>query len=143
METGMLQIEVELINEKAKFKSAVRENAAIIMDYIPPIGDGDGYMPLELFLMSFASCSGVSVASLLRKMRKTITGLKISATGKRRDLHPTGFERIKLGFEVKSRDIERVDLEKVISMAEEEYCPIWAMIRNNVVVEWEIEIIRD
>lgn len=136
-----MDIQVELINQKVKFKTSSRENEAIIIDYIPPVGDGEGYMPLELLLISLASCSGSTVATLLRKMRKNITGFKVNAIGTRREEHPTGFKEIKLIFKVESNDIEISDVEKAIKMSEETFCPVWCMLKNNVEITWDISII--
>ncbi|MGE5473873.1 MAG: OsmC family protein [Ignavibacteriales bacterium] len=136
-----MDIQVELINQKVKFKTSARENEAIIIDYIPLVGDGEGYMPLELLLISLASCSGSTVATLLRKMRKNITGFKVNAIGTRREEHPTGFKEIKLIFKVESNDIEISDVEKAIKMSEETFCPVWCMLKNNVEITWDISII--
>jgi len=143
MPNEKLETLVELVNEKVKFKSVTRENEIITIDYIPPLGDGEGYMPLELFLMSFASCSGATVVTLLRKMRKNVAGLKVNAIGTRKEEHPTGFKEIKLIFEVKSNDTEKVDVEKAIRMSEETFCPVWSMMKNNVEVTWDISIIAE
>lgn len=48
----------ELLNGKMMFKGTAGENPPIVTDYIPPMGDGKGYMPLELFLISLSSCLG-------------------------------------------------------------------------------------
>ena len=82
-----------LINHKVKFSGISRDNEEIIIDYVKPVGDGDGYTSLELFLISLATCSGTSVLSLLRRMQKDVSGLKVSACGERREVHPTYFKK--------------------------------------------------
>ena len=131
-----------LINDKVKFSGVSRENGQIIVDYVKPIGGGEGYTPLELFLVSIATCSGTSVSLMLRRMNKDITGLKVTTYGERREEHPTYFKKILIHFELKSRDVEAPDIEKVIKVSEESICPVWNMVKNNVEVNSEYEIIR-
>jgi len=138
----ILETEVTLINDKLKFSAKAQSNPEIILDYIPPLGDGEGYMPLELLLISLASCSASTVAPLLRKFQKDVSGLTVSAKGVRRETHPTSFETITLNFTLKSKDSQEADMQKVIQMSEDKYCPVWAMLKNNVDIKTQFKIIQ-
>ena len=139
--TEPLEISVRLTNQKVQFSAVAKSNPAITVDYVPPLGDGQGYMPLELLPISLAACSGATVVTLLRKMKKTLSGLEIKAKGLRRDQHPTSFQQIFLAIIVKSKDTRDSDLQKAIQLSEESYCPVWAMLKNNVEVLSEYRII--
>ncbi|MDD5016479.1 MAG: OsmC family protein [Eubacteriales bacterium] len=141
--SGFLEASVELIGDKMMFEGKAGDFPPVITDYIPPLGEGKGYMPLQLFLISFASCTGGSIAPFLRRMGKHVAGLTISAKGVRREQHPTGFESITLDIRLVSDDVTDEDLKKVLTMAEETYCPVWAMIKNNVKVSTTYEIIAE
>lgn len=91
-----LTVTADLINDKVKFSGVSRYNNEIIIDSV----DGDGYTPLELFLMSLATCSGMNLALLLRKMNKNVSKLKVIASGERRVTYPTYFKSIHLIFEI-------------------------------------------
>ncbi len=91
-----LKVTVSSTNQKLGYTGELRSLPPITIDYIPPLGDGQGYLPLELLLMSLASCSGGVVGLLLRKMGKTVAGIKVNAKGSRRDRHPTSFQSIVL-----------------------------------------------
>jgi putative redox protein len=130
--TEQLHASVELVNDKMRFVGAARDNPAIATDYPAPLGDGEGYTSLELLLMSLASCSGGTVASLLLKMRRNVSGLTVHATGIRREQHPTCFRTITLEFLLQSPDVSDAEMQKAIALAEVSYCPVWAMIRGNV-----------
>ena len=136
-----LEITVDLTNQKVQFTGVAGSNAAIAIDYTPPLGDGQGYMPLELLLISLAACSGATVATLLRRMRKNISGLKVKAKGLRREVHPTSFHTIFLEFMLNSEDAAAADIQKAIQLSEESYCPVWAMLKNNVEITYEYKII--
>jgi putative redox protein len=113
----------------------------IAFDFKPPIGDGQGYNGLELLLMSFAGCSGTAIAYLLRKMGKSISGLKVNAKGIRRDQPPIKFESVFLEFILNSKDTKDADIQKAIQLAEDSVCPVWQMVKNNVEVTTEYKII--
>lgn len=121
-----------LTNQKLQFKGNAADNPSITIDYLPPLGDGEGYMPLQLLLISLASCSGSTVVTLLRKMNKDVSGLKVTALGERRTEHPTGFKTIQLSFAVKSENIDETAIEKAIQLSEQTFCPVWAMLKNSV-----------
>ena len=137
-----LSVTASLINEKVKFKGVSGSKPEVILDYTPPIGDGEGYTSLELFLVSLASCSGTAIAMLLRKMKRDVSGLSISVKGDRREQHPTYFEKIHLEFSLISKDAEAADLEKAVRLSEESICPVWNMIKNNVEISYEYNIAR-
>jgi putative redox protein len=131
---------ITLVNDKLHFISHVGENEPISIDYTPPLGDNLGYTSLELFLLSLSSCVGSSVLTILRKMRKTITGFEIHSRGIRRKEHPTCFKSIHLTIDLKSDDTTEEDLNKVIKLSEDTYCPVWAMIKGIVEVEIKYKI---
>lgn len=132
--TDLLEIEVTLTNDKVQFTGVSKSNPAITFDYKPPLGDGQGYTGLELFLMSFAACSGTTIVALLRDMGKNISGFKVNAKGIRRDQHPTSFEKIILDFMLHSQNAEDADFQKAVQLSEDSFCPVWAMLKNNVEV---------
>jgi len=134
MKADEMEVAVRLTNQKVQFTGGARSNPDIVMDYFPPLGDGQGYTGLELLLMSLAACSGTSVVYLLRKMGKNVQGLNIHAKGIRRDAHPTSFRQIYLEFTITSGDVKDQDIQKAIKLSEESLCPVWAMLKNSVEV---------
>ncbi|MEW6600291.1 MAG: OsmC family protein [Nitrospirota bacterium] len=136
-----LEVTVDSTNQRMGFTSALRSLPPIAMDYIPPLGDGQGYTPLELLLMSLSACSGSTVSLLLRKAGKNILDVKVTARGTRREQHPTSFQSIALKFNLTSADITDADVQKAIRMSEESVCPVWAMLKNSVEITTEYKII--
>lgn len=136
-----LNASITLVNEKLHFIASVDNNEPISIDYTPPLGDNLGYTSLELLLLSLSSCIGSSVLTFLRKMRKTITGFEIHSRGIRREEHPTCFKNIILTIDLKSSDTSEEDLNNVLRLSEETYCPVWAMLKGNVEIEIKYNII--
>ncbi len=138
-----LEVMVSSTNQKLGYTGSLRDHPPIPIDYIPPLGDGRGYTPLEMLLMSLGACSGGTIGLLLRKMGRTVTGITVNAKGTRREQHPTSFTSIHLEFIVTSADAKDSDLQKSIKLAEESVCPVWAMVKGNAEITAEYRIIAD
>lgn len=130
----ILKAKIRLKNDKLRFSSASPGKYEIITDYLPPYGEGDGYYPMELFLVALGTCAGGTILSLVRKFGKTIKSYKVHMSGEERDEHPRSFSVIHMDIYVKSPDATLADFEKANVMTEKKYCPVWAMIRGNVEV---------
>lgn len=126
--------------EKTQLKGKGHTDHEVMIDYIPPLGNDDGFMPTELLLISLAGCSGHTVMFLLQKMGKTLEGLDVQAVGQRREEHPTVFTDIELQYRFKGDQLDAPTVEKAISLSEETYCPVWAMLKNSVSISWTYTI---
>ena len=138
------EVTVHLTNRKIQLTGVSKTNPdrPIIFDYKPPIGDGKGYNGLELLLMSLSGCSATALVYLLRKMGKTVSGLEVKAKGLRREQPPIKFEKIFLEFIVNSKDAKDSNIQKALQLAEQSVCPVWQMVKNNVEVIAEYQIIE-
>lgn len=136
------QVNVTVGNLRGKAHLTGKGHTAheVAIDYLPPFGGDDGFMSLELLLISLASCSGHSVQFLLGRMGKQVDDIEVQATGTRRDEHPTMITHIELRFCVKGQDLDVPTVEKALHLTEETYCPVWAMLKGNVEISWQISI---
>lgn len=133
---------IKLVNDKLHFMGSVENNEPISIDYISPLGDELGYTSLELFLLSFSSCIGSALLTFLRRMQKIITHFEIQAQGMRNEEHPTGFKTIHLNICITSPNVSEEDVQKVLALAEDKYCPVWSMIKGNTIVESVVTITK-
>jgi len=130
-----LNSSITLVNDRLHFKGCAGSNEPVSIDYFPPLGDNAGYTSLELLLLSLSSCMGSAVLTFLRRMKKSITGCEIRAE------HPTGFKTIHVMINLKSPDVTNEDLDKVLKLSEETYCPVWSMLKGNVEINVKYKII--
>ncbi len=130
----VLEASVELKNGRMMFEGESGGHT-VVTDYIPPHGDGQGFMPLQLFLVSLASCLGGTITFLAKTMNKEVKTLTVGATGTRREQHPLSFDSITLDALVGSSDMDDDTMQKIIASAEEKICPVMAMIKGNVKVQ--------
>lgn len=126
--------------EKMHFEGQAEFSHDVPIDYPPPLGDGMGHKPMELTLMSLASCSGQTVVSLLQKMRQEVKGFSVRAEGKKKEEHPKVFTAIHLQFAVEGPALDPAAVAKAIALSEEKYCPVWAMLKSSVAVSSSFSI---
>jgi putative redox protein len=135
-----LEASLSLVNSKLHITGQAGNFEPIDTDYIPPYGDGMGYMPLQLFLISFGACVAGSVLTILRRMQKNIGFFDMKIIGMRRTEHPTSFSEITAEYIITSKDITEADVRKALALSEQSFCPVWAMIKGNVEVKSIITI---
>ena len=133
---------IELKNDKLLFEGTTSNQPAISIDYFPPFGDGLGYTSLELFLLSLSSCLASSVALLLRKMNKNLTGLKVESHALRSEIHPTILYSINLNLIIQSTNADILSVNKAIELSENQLCPVLNMLSEKVKVIVSHEIIK-
>jgi len=135
-----LQVEVSLTNEKVRFSgvSVSNPDRPVEFDYLPPLGDGQGYRGLELLLLSFAGCVSTAIVYLLRRMGKDIAGYRMNGKGISR-AQPLSLEKVSVEVVVDSGDITEADMETVVSQAKE-ISPVWLALKNNVEVSLGYQI---
>lgn len=138
-----LTVKMQTIDDKAMFSAVARENSEIITDYFPPIGTGNGYTSLELFMISFGTCVSNTVLSLLRyRMKKTVEGVVAEVEGTVREEHPKGLSHILLKLDFKSDELSKDEVLEALKVAEDKMCPLWSMVKGNVEVDMEIKLSR-
>ena len=125
-----LEASIRLLNEKLHFEGKVDGNESISIDYTIPLGDNLGYTSLELFLLSLSSCAGTAILVLLRKMNKQIDQFVLFSVivGNRKENHPTGFAAIEMQVRLKSKDVNLIDVERVLEKLDA-ICPVLSMPR--------------
>lgn len=142
MENDFFKVSLKLVGDKVKLVGKARDNDEIIMDYFPPLGKGEGYAPLEMFLLSFTECFSMSVLALLTgSMSKTVSAFSANASGIQKEEAPKHFSKINIELIFESDDLDDEIVKKAIAIAEEKVCAVSAMIKGNVetFVRYEIK----
>ena len=87
--------------------------------------------PMELFLISLGGCSGMDVASLLKKMRVDYDKLEIHIDSERAEDHPKVYTRIDVTYKFWGKNLEsnKAKIEKAVNSSQDKYCSVSAMIR--------------
>ena len=137
-----LYVDFKLANQKVKFTAVSRSNPGrpVTLDYVPPLGDGDGFAGLELLLVSFCGCVSTAVVGLLRRSGKNIIAYEGTATGIRQE-NPLSLKKIIFEIQVRSDDAKNEDVEKILAYAAT-ISPVWLAIKNNVEVETKYTVLN-
>ncbi len=136
-------IDMKLTNQKVQFTGVSESNPdhPVQFDYMPPLGDGQGFAGIEALLMSFSGCVSTAVVALLRKTGKNVAGYEARATGIRQE-NPVALKKIFFFVRVCSNDITPADMDKVFAAAKE-ISPVWLAIKNNVEVVTDYQLVAD
>jgi len=136
-----LKVTVGDLQGKMQLTGKGHSGHTVAIDYTQPLGEDKGFTPLELLMVSLAGCSGHTLQFLLGKMGKPLSKLEVHAIGDRRmDAHPTVLTSIELQFTLAGNGLDAASVEKALKMAEETYCPVWALLKNTVAVSWKYTI---
>jgi putative redox protein len=115
-------------------------NHAIRMDAKPDLGDDSGASPKMLLLAGLAGCTGMDVASLLKKMRVEYDAFEIDIEADLTEEHPIVFSAIRLVYNISGSNLERAKIEKAVALSQEKYCGVSAMLKKNSPIEYEINL---
>src|SRR5438067_10949355 len=91
-------------------------------------GQDSGPRPMEMLLVSLASCSGMDIITILRKKRQKITGYELRVHGMRAEEHPKVFLDITVEHIFTDHNIRPDAVELAIELTEERYCVASAML---------------
>ena len=124
--------------EKMAFDSQLG-NHTIRMDTTPEMGDDTGPSPKQLVLAGLAGCTGMDVASLLKKMRVEYDSFEIYTEADLTEEHPIVFSEIRLVYRFKGENINQEKVEKAVALSKERYCGVSAMLQKNSPIFYSIE----
>jgi len=100
---------------------------SVVMDTVPPEGDDSAAGPKEALLAALAGCTGMDVASILRKKRQVADTYEITVSGESATAHPKVFTAINVEHRVTGA-VEPEALRRAIELSATHYCPVNAML---------------
>lgn len=111
-------------------------------------GDGMptmGPLPKPLILVAVAGCTGMDVVPMLKKMHVPVEGLAIKVVGDVAETHPKVYTQIKIVYEFSGDDLEayRTQIERAVTLSQEKYCSVSAMLRPSVEITTQIRILSE
>ena len=122
------------------FEATVNDHK-IILDAVEAVGGKDrGPRPKPLLLVSLGGCTGMDVVSILKKMRVDFQGLNVEVEGELTNEHPMYYHTINIRYLFKGKDLPMDKLEKAVSLSQERYCGVTAMLLKVAKIEHEIVV---
>lgn len=125
----------------AQFVAESGSGHSIVVDGPPDIGGRNtGMRPMELMLLSVASCSAMDVIHILRKSRQAFVGCRVEVDGTRAETDPKVFTHIHLKFIVSGDSLDEKRVSRAVSLSAEKYCSASLMLQESVEISHEYEI---
>ncbi|HLR34764.1 MAG TPA: OsmC family protein [Tissierellales bacterium] len=135
---------------KTKLKANLKGNMGFEMDLdghkfitdaSEEIGGNDlGPRPKQLLLVGLIGCTGIDVMSILNKMKVEPEDLNIEVEADNTEEHPKVYENIHLTFNFKGKNLPKEKIERAISLSQERYCGVSAMLKKATSVTYDIVI---
>ena len=113
----------------------------MVMDAKPEVGGQDrGPNPKPVMLSALTGCTGMDVASLMKKMRQDMTEFSIEASAQMTDDHPKHYGSIHIIYKFKGNDLDESKVKKAVDLSMEKYCGISYMLSKTAKITYDIII---
>jgi putative redox protein len=140
-----MKVEIVRVGDGFHFEGSGSSNIKVHTDGSQEIGgQNQGVRPMELMLMSLASCTAIDVVLILKKQKQEITDFKISADGDREEEAGTKrspFRKIHLTFKFTGNNLDEAKISKAIAMSMEKYCSATAQLEPLAAITHSVEIV--
>lgn len=114
----------------------------VIMDAGKESGGNDsGPRPKALLLAGLAGCTGMDVISILDKMKVKLEAFNIKIEAEQTEDHPKVYSEITIVYQFKGDNLPVEKLEKAVSLSQEKYCGVSAMLGKSARLSHRIDII--
>ena len=114
-----------------KFESTNPSGLNLFIDAGPENdGNGEGYRPKALMLSALAGCSGLDVASLIKKMKLDVADFKIDIEANLTEEHPKFYDKVAMHFHFYGDNLSEKKLQKAVDLSVEKYCGVMEMFRQ-------------
>ncbi len=114
-----------------KFESTNPSGHNLFIDAGPENdGAGEGFRPKALMLSALAGCSGLDVASLIKKMKLKVEDFKIEIDANLTEEHPKYYDKVIMEFHFFGNELNENKLQKAVDLSVEKYCGVMEMFRQ-------------
>ena len=92
--------------------------------------ENSGLRPKALMLSSLAGCSGLDVASLMKKMKLEVRAFEIQTEANLTDEHPKFYDAVTISYHFFGSNLVEDKLQKTVDLSVERYCGVMEMFRQ-------------
>jgi putative redox protein len=115
----------------------------VVIDATKESGGSDlGPRPKKLMLTALAGCTGVDVIMILKKMKVEPEAFNVIVEADVTDEHPKHYNKMKVIYQFKGKNLPKDKLEKAVKLSEEKYCGVTAVYKKAMEMESEIRVIE-
>ena len=106
--------------ERLVFRGGEPGGPAITIDGDNAAGPG----PMLTLLLAAAACTGADVVAILEKMRVTLRGCRIEASGLRRESEPRRYTALHLEYHLSGDGLDEGKARRAIELSIAKYCSV-------------------
>ena len=134
-----MKITLDRVNENFHFQLKNERGHIVNVDARPDFGGNDmGPSPMELVLMSVASCSGIDMISILKKQRQEITSFKAEVEGERVQVgEAKPFKNIYVTFFLEGT-INEEKAQRAAQLSFEKYCSVAKTVEPTATIHYKV-----
>ena len=104
-------------------------------------GNDSATRPKELILIALGGCTGMDVISILKKMREELTRFEIEISAEsEEERHPKVYTKIHIIYKLWGETLKKAVVEKAISLSQDSYCSVSAMLKKSVELTYSYQI---
>ncbi len=92
--------------------------------------EGGGFRPKALMLSGLAGCSGLDVASLIKKMKLEVDDFQIETIANLTDEHPKYYDKVVIEYHFHGANLNEEKLQRAVDLSVETYCGVMEMFRR-------------
>ncbi len=92
--------------------------------------ESDGLRPKSLMLSALAGCSGLDVASLIKKMKLEVDTFQIDTIANLTDEHPKHYDAVKVEYHFYGSNLNEERLQRAVDLSVDKYCGVFEMFRQ-------------
>ncbi len=124
-----------------QFVGSSESGHAIVMDGPVKSGGHDsGMSPMELLLVAIGGCTGMDVASVLRKKKQPFTSLEVITHGTKSEHDPMWFKEVTIEYVIRGKGVSETAVKRAIDLSFEKYCSVKATFENSSKVGFSYRI---
>jgi len=102
----------------------------------------DGVSGSDLLPMSLIGCASYDVVKILEKQRQQLLSLKITAESTQDETPPWKFRKIHIHYQLTGKGLDAGKVGKAIQLSEENYCSVYATLKDVVEITHDFEIVE-
>lgn len=111
-------------------------------DHYPVMMKPTGVSASDLLPMSLIGCASYDVVKILEKQRQKLYSLKITAESTQDETPPWRFRKIHVHYQLTGKNLDAEKVDKAIRLSEENYCAVYATLKDVVEITHDFEIMN-
>jgi len=123
-------MEIQLTKTKSQFEfTATNNQVTIPICAASSLGAvQNGFRPMELLLVSLASCLSIDVLTILYKQKQVIDKYRVKVKANRKASEPPVFEDITVSLYIWGK-VNTLKLDKALNLTKEKYCSVYHILK--------------